>query len=384
MRIVIAIRDLAGLGGAQTFVLTIAEQLARLGHIVSIYAVQVGFAADVAKSRAIEVLRTADLPREGVDATISLDKAMAIDLALLYPEATRLYAMHNSSDAWLPPPAPGIVAATVAPNDRLAALASSCTGAGEIVRIQQPIDLSRFTPRGCWPRTEPTRVLLIGNYFNTPAQRADQIRSAWATPGLVWTRIGFPNAASDVAEKMAETDIVVGYGRSILEAMACGRAAYVHEHSGSDGWVTAETYDRMEADGFSGMSIRTTPSLDQLRKDLTLYDPSMGRLGHDLARRHDARLIAALLVTLIDRLGKPVTRHDPMALRALANLAEGRLRADHDNSALRVEVWTLRLELRKRRLDRRVRSLLSRVGAIARRLLISGWAKAIRRAIKIT
>jgi hypothetical protein len=38
-------------------------------------------------------------------------------------------------------------------------------------------------------------------------------------------------------------DIVVGYGRSILEAIACG-VAYVHEHSGSDGWVTAENYAR--------------------------------------------------------------------------------------------------------------------------------------------
>ena len=41
---------------------------------------------------------------------------------------------------------------------------------------------------------------------------------------------------------MADADIVVGYGRSVLEAMAMGRAAYVWDHAGGDGWVTPETY----------------------------------------------------------------------------------------------------------------------------------------------
>jgi hypothetical protein len=85
---------------------------------------------------------------------------------------------------------------------------------------------------------------LVGNYLHASGQRVDQLQEAWSQPGLEWVRLGHPEPTTEVAEVMAEADIVVGYGRTILEAMACGRPAYVHDHSGSDGWVTAETYER--------------------------------------------------------------------------------------------------------------------------------------------
>ena len=260
---------------------------------------------------------------------------MAIDLALRYPRAARLYAMHNANEVWLPPPAPGIVAATLAANDRMAALARGCAGAGEIIRIRQPIDLNRFNPHGRWPGESPSSVLLVGNYYDVWAQRIDQLKAAWASVGLEWRRVGRPNPIAAVGEEMARADIVVGYGRSILEAMACGRPAYVHEHCGSDGWVTAETYERMESDGFSGAALRMTPSVETLREDLLLYHPRLGRLGYDLARRHDARLIAAQIVDHAVRLGAPAHAHDPTAMRALRNLAESRYRAHLDIAGMR-------------------------------------------------
>lgn len=109
---------------------------------------------------------------------------MAIDLALRYPRAARLYAMHNANEVWLPPPAPGIVAATLAANDRMAALARGCAGAGEIIRIRQPIDLNRFNPHGRWPGESPSSVLLVGNYYDVWAQRIDQLKAAWASVEL--------------------------------------------------------------------------------------------------------------------------------------------------------------------------------------------------------
>lgn len=308
--------------------ITIAEHLARLGHEVVVYALELGLAAKLARERAIHVVESAtQLPAEA-DATIALDRMMAIDLARTYPQAARLFAMHNSDDVWLPPPADGIVAATIAPNDRLATLARGAAGAGEVVRIRQPIDLRRFSPRG-WAHEPPRQVLLIGNYLGVSGQRVDQLREAWAKPEMEWHRLGMPVPTTEVAAEIAKADIVVGYGRSILEAMACGRPAYVHDHSGSDGWVTAESYDRLEADGFAGTGVRRTPGVDQLRRDLLRYDPALGRVGQDLARtHHDARLVAAELVALVKRMEPPSNRHDPAALAALRNLAEGQLRAD--------------------------------------------------------
>jgi hypothetical protein len=329
MRFIIAQRRLAAPGGSETFVLTIAEHLAVLGHEVIVRTMELGLAAELGRKRAINIIDADEALPADADATIALDRTMAIDLAQRYPGATRLYAMHNADEIWLPPPEPGIVAATLAPNDRLAMLARGCTGAGEVVRIRQPIDLYRFSPRGSWARKKPARILLLGNYLGMPSQRIDQLQAAWSQPGLEWRRLGHPEPTTAVAEEIAGADIVVGYGRSILEAMAGGRPAYVHEHSGSDGWVTTESYERMEADGFAGTGVRATPSLDQLRDDFLRYDPALGRVGQDFARtHHDARFVAAQLVALIDRLGRPSHRHDPMALQTLRNLVESRFRAD--------------------------------------------------------
>ncbi len=330
-------RRLATPGGSETFVLTLAEHIARLGHEVVVHALELGLAATVAEQRAISVVRNQEQLPEQTDATIALDRVMAVDLARRYPSATRLYVMHNPDEIWLPPPEPGIVAATLAPNDRLALLARGCAGAGEVVRIRQPVDLRRFSPRG-WARDHPKRILLLSNYLEYSGQRVDQLKQAWSRPGLEWQRLGYPEPTTAVAEEMAKADIVVGYGRSILEAMACGRPAYVHDHAGSDGWVTAERYDRLEADGFAGTGVRPTPSLDLLREDFARYGPALGQVGQDLARTyHDARMVAASVVAVVERLGPSSHRHDPAALSALHNLAAAQLRTDLLAEDYRVE-----------------------------------------------
>jgi hypothetical protein len=351
VRFVIAQRRLATPGGSETFVLTIAEHIARLGHMVVVYALDLGMAAELARSRAIHVVdNIAQLPDE-MDATMALDRVMAIDLAHRYPRARRLYVMHNADEPWLPPPASEIVVATVAPNERLATLAHGCVGAGKVLRIRQPIDLRRFSPRG-WARAQPSRVLLLGNYYGIPGQRFDQLQEAWASAGIEWHRLGVPEPTTAVAEEIAKADIVVGYGRSIIEAMACGRPAYVHDHSGSDGWVTRQSYARLEADGFAGTGLRRMPSIHQLREDLQRYEPALGRVGQDLARSyHDARTIAAELVAFVERLGCALVQYDSASLLALRNLAESQLRADLLADQYRLEA---KQQAEARRLEERL------------------------------
>ena len=101
---------------------------------------------------------------------------------------------------------------------------------------QQP---GRRPPRRCWSAPAPTR-------------------------GLELVRVGGDAGQTyDPRPALAAVEIVIGYGRSILEAMASGRAAYVYDHHGGDGWVTAETYAALEADGFAGRG--PTASIDDAR-----------------------------------------------------------------------------------------------------------------------
>ena len=128
MRFVVATRRLRAPGGAETFVLTLSEALSQLGHDVVLFSKELGLVAEEARRRATTVTsQTEQLPSE-IDVTISLDRTHAVEMALRYPHAVRLYAMQNTLEQDLPPPEHGIVAATIAPNERFATLARGSVG----------------------------------------------------------------------------------------------------------------------------------------------------------------------------------------------------------------------------------------------------------------
>src|SRR6187549_78440 len=101
MRFLIAQRRLVHPGGSESFCLTIAEQLTKLGHEVIVYAREVGTVAETAAQFNINVVRQEWVLPSQADATIALDRTMAIEFAGRYPNAARIYAMHNADEVWL-------------------------------------------------------------------------------------------------------------------------------------------------------------------------------------------------------------------------------------------------------------------------------------------
>ncbi len=338
MELVLATHNLVDTGGAQTYALTVGEHLARLGHSVTLYAVELGVMAQIGRERALRVTSTAEeLPARADGVITGVHRGLALELAARYPDAARLFVVHGSEDIHLPPPVPGATAATIVLNDLHAARAAACTCAGEIVRLRQPVDLRRFSVRGA-PRRRPEQVLLLGNYHRGHAGRADVLRDAWAHADLRWREAGGEAQTFDVPAAIAEADVVVGYGRSVLEAMACGRPAYVHDKAGSEGWITPQSYLRMEAGGFAVAGVRLPPDAARLSADLDAYRPEWGQAGRDIARtHHDARDHAAALVCLLERLGPGTQCTERSTVRALEQLAESQLRAELMSEHYRVE-----------------------------------------------
>jgi len=114
---------------------------------------------------------------------------------------------------------------------------------------------------------------------------------------------------TDPSLAIADADIVIGYGRGVLEAMACGRAAYVLDHLGGDGWVTPDRYPALESDGFGGRAESDGVDADRLRRDLREYDPGMGLVNRDLiVANHRAAVHAQELVALLEAAAPPVRR----------------------------------------------------------------------------
>ncbi len=300
------------LGGSETYAVTVAEQLERLGHPVELFAGEASEKGrELAAARGLK-LTTGDpttlVDRDDFDAVVAQDAASAYLLAS-GRECPQIFVIHGLASFEHPPQAMQPLPPVIAMSDRIGERAASLAGKPQVVRLRQPIDLQRFKPRGP-SRPQARRVLAFSNYLED--DRMAMLAEACADLGLELVTMGVrANASVTPQDAIAEADIVVGYGRSILEGMVMGKAAYVWDRAGGDGWVTPETYPAIEADGFSGAATHDLIDADRLRADFASYRADLGTLGYDIVRdNHSAARHTEALVELLARAAPPAA--DPV------------------------------------------------------------------------
>jgi hypothetical protein len=353
MEIVLGAFRFADPAGTEHYTLTVAEQLQRLGHEVTIYVEQTGEISDLARSRGLRLATGDDELPDQADVLYAQESVTAYALAARYAKAPLAVAVHSVDyDLSVPPQLPELVSTLVTLNERVTRRAEAFALDTEIVRLRQPVDISRFSPRGSL-REPPQRVLALGNYLR--GDRAGVIEAACAEAGLEAVSVGMHrgNRVLESDRVLNEADVVLGKGRVIVEAMACGRAAYVFDLYGSGGWVTNDSYAGLEADNFAGLT--STPPVDvaQLTSDLELYRTDMGAANRELAVvHHSANKHAMELVELFERLApRPAVRTAP--LREMARLVRVQWQSEERAVAFGLEAGDLRdqLEASRRRID---------------------------------
>lgn len=367
MKLLLATNHL-GLGGSESYLLTVAEQFERLGHEVTIHAAESGPGVAIAEERGLPVVGEGELPAE-LDAALVQDGGVSYRIAERHPGLPQLFIAHSGMfDLQAPPQLDGAVGAVVAMNDRIANRLRRYAVEVEIVRLYQPIDVNRFVPRGPLPESPRTALLLS----NTPhGDRIEMVEAACAEAGIELRRLGgVTGRTADIRPALAEADLVIGYGRSILEAMACGRAAYVYDWQGGDGWVTADSYTSIEADGFAGSSGTGVLDRERLTADLRRYSAAMGPVNRDLVvANHRAARHAEQLIDLMRGLG-PLTPRPHEPLREMARLVRLEWRAQLDIQSLRRESEGLRRRLhesesaRSREYEEKVREIAAETARV--------------------
>ncbi len=367
MRIVVSFLQMVGFGGTETYVLTVAGELQRLGHDAVVHAPETGPCADFARAHGIPVeAHEADLPAV-CDAVFAQDAITAYGMARRYPDAARVFVAHSTSyPVQSPPQLKDVCEAVVVMNDRLRRRTEELAWHPRIVRLRQPIDLQRFCFRALnLEQRQPPRVLLLSNY--TQGTRGRMIERACAMAGLEFRHAGRTALPTPTPEQeIAQAEVVVSLGRGALEAMASGRAVYVLGDAGGDGWVTADTYPALEADGFSGRALGHAIGIERLAADLASWREEMGEVGRDLAcTHHDATDHVEGLLALVHDLGaagsqppevpdevqrlirleweRNMQARSAAAETAIARAETAQVRAEV--SALRDEVGALRTEL---------------------------------------
>src|ERR1044072_504921 len=113
MRLILTTTHL-GLGGSESYLFTVAEELDRLGHEAAIYTREPGAGAAAARNRGISVLADLDAPNEP-DAAIVQDAGTSHELAARMPGLPQLFVAHSETyDLQLPPQLEGQVAIAAA------------------------------------------------------------------------------------------------------------------------------------------------------------------------------------------------------------------------------------------------------------------------------
>lgn len=334
MRLVLGSFYLDAPGGAVTYFATVAEHLQKLGHEVHAFTRSPGTVAEWLGDRGVLVAGPDELPGE-CDAILVQDAMCAYELAERYPHTPQAFVAHGKEfDMELPPQVPGVIGALVVMNDRMRRRAEAIAVDVEVVRLRQPIDYNRFVPHGDLP-PRPRRAVLLGNYLK--GDRREAVTSALERAGVEWSQLGRPGeVTADPSVELGRADVVIGYGRSVLEGMAAGCAAYVCEFA-VDGWVTAERYAAMEADGFAGTAFEESADPVRFAQDLDRYDSGMGVVNRELAAAHHsadahATEVAALLARLAPRHTRPDERSETARLVRLQ--WEATTRALHFQGAL--------------------------------------------------
>lgn len=339
MDVVLATQSLAFPGGSETYLATLARELDRLGHDITFVTAEPGpFSA----SLAAEGFAVADAPAapERCDAALVLDAPAALDARAAWPDALVVQcAMSEVYDVQMPPRMPGVVDAAVVLSERVAARVRAMADAPRCVRLRQPIDTRRFGPGAALPAA-PRRAVLLSNYADP--ERLAAVRAAFAAAGVECVGIGarLDGREERPEEALRAADIVVAKGRAALEGMSCGRAVYLLDFAGRDGWVTAETYPAQEADAFAGQASALRLDPRAIAADVATYDPAMGDVNRDLVlAHHSARVHAREMVELLQELGATDRRPPADAdLRELARVARAQWRIERESANLLVEV----------------------------------------------
>jgi hypothetical protein len=348
VNVVIGTLELTTIGGVGTYLVTVAEQLERAGHAVTIATEESGTMAAIAAERGLRVVeKDGELP-EDADLVYAQDAPSAYRLAERYREAPQVFCVHATEhDRWVVPQLPGLTGATVALHERAARYARSLAHVPEVLRLRQPVDSRRFTPRG--PIGErPRRALVLGNYLS--GNRLELIRDACSDAGIELVERGLRVDDFTLAPEMEmnDCDFVIGKSRVIVEAMACGRAAYVYDHNGGDGWVTPERYADLEADNFDGQSGPAPCDADRVRRDLLAYRPEMGATNRELAVvHHGATPHCEQLMELFRRVA-PRSEPASAPLEELGRLTRTQWQTDSRALAFEHEAGILRTGLAQR------------------------------------
>lgn len=225
-------------------------------------------------------------PTEHFDVILAQHTPCARALRLQYPHTPLIYCAHGYLPEIDQPPLDIRVDGWTAINERVFDHLVSCGVTMPITIVRDFIDTEKFSP------TRPVRldrphVLFISNYKKW--KNWAHLSKACAYMGYPLTATGAPyGRVPSVADAINEADVVVSWGRGILEGMSCGRPVISFDQTYGDGYLTEEMYYISREHQFSSRDCTGAGDWPWLVEQLKQYNPTDGARNRALILQHHA------------------------------------------------------------------------------------------------
>jgi hypothetical protein len=236
------------------------------------------------------------------DRIIAQHTPCALTLREAFPAHPITYISHGVSPDIDQPPLDANITHWVAINEQVRDyLQLHRIAARDISLIRNPVDTFHYYPLRTPLRRTP-QVLFVSNYKKW--LNYGRLSKACAILGWSFHAVGSPYRRSrDMVHDMNEADLIVSWGRGILEAMSCGRAVYSLDKSppAGDGYLDESTYYYSRTHNFShfvsGDCRYENFTVDMIVEQLQRYHPVDGIRNRELIETyHDVRdVVDALL-----------------------------------------------------------------------------------------
>jgi hypothetical protein len=247
VKILLATHHLADWGGTETYTVTLAKALRARGHQVSVYSPFPGVVSRVIEQEGIPFSTEVGALRGELFAVAHVHhNIVATQVRSALPDVPMVWVCHGVRPEVEQPPTftPEVTLAVSPP------VLSRLRRAGMAAEIvPNMIDTAWFTAKRPIA-ARPSSALLIANVI-VPELRANTAE-ACRLLGIPLSYVGRPdNPTANVREALERADVVLGVGRTALEAGSMERVVLIYGEHGCTGWLDRAGYAAAFDAGFS-------------------------------------------------------------------------------------------------------------------------------------
>ena len=336
LNILLGNNTLSLLAGSETWTLTLALALKKLGHDVACFSPELGVIAEELEKNGIHCYR--DLTTAAIkpfsyvleeevnhdyDVIISNHNHIVQYLRSQYPKkpiiSTIHGIIHKHENGEIAPEYPALdsgVNQFVAVSEEVAEKLKAEYNI-EATIIRNFFDISKYKfDRAISPGT-PKQFLINTNYNGGHDPEVEVIREVVKHYGAKLTAVGQNFSQSlNLSRALEDADVVIGMGRSVLEGVAAGRLGIVHGRWGTGGVVSEEKLDDLRRCNFSGRNSKGLATKEELIAliDKHYNDRTIEWGKQYMAMNHNAVLAAEAYVAIARELtGEAFTRQPSSA-----------------------------------------------------------------------